>query len=162
MSHLSDRALVHLDAGLGEAGERRHLESCLTCARRQQSLARDLTVITHTLGATVEPRPRHQPSFRGWMPAATAAMALALAGLLWVEVAVWRAVTTTPPGIEPEEARVMLTQVSAALFSLRGDPPAAETALDVDDPTGAGDEDPGGECVGPDWLVRPGCGAGAS
>ncbi len=162
MSHLSDRVLVHVDAGLGNPADRRHLESCLPCSRRLQALTRDLAAITHTLAATPELRPRSQPSFRRWMPAAAAAMGLALAALLWVEVAVWRAVTSTPPGIEPEEARVMLAQVSAALFSLRGDPPAADAAIDMDDTPGAGDEDQGGECVGPDWLVRPGCGAGAS
>lgn len=161
MSHLSDRTLVHVDAGLGRRAERQHLDSCLACTRRLQTLTLELTAITHTLAETPEPRPRFQPTFRRWMPAATAAMAMALAGLLWVEVAVWRAVTFTPPGIEPEEARVMLTQVSAALFSLRGDPPGAEAAIDTGDADTFGDEDQG-ECVGPDWLLRPSCGAGAS
>lgn len=161
MSHLSDRTLVHVDAGLGRSAERQHLDSCLACTRRLQTLTRDLTAITRTLAETPEPRPRYQPTFRRWMPAASAAMALVLAGLLWVEVAVWRAVTSTAPGIEPEEARMMLTQVSAALFSLRGDPPGAEAAIDTDEPAAVGDEDQA-ECAGPDWLLRPGCGAGAS
>jgi hypothetical protein len=158
VSHLSDRTLVRVDAGLDRAPERQHLDSCLACTRRLQTLTRELTAITRTLVETPEPRPRYQPTFRHWMPAATAAMALVLAGLLWVEVAVWRAVTSTPPGIEPEEARVMLTQVSAALFSLRGDPPGAEAAIDADEPAAVGDGDQG-ECVGSDWLLRPSCGA---
>jgi hypothetical protein len=162
VSHLTERALVEAQAGLGGAPERRHLESCLTCARRLQALTRDLAVIGWTLGKTAEPRPRPAVPFRRWMPAAAAATAMALAALLWVEVAVWRAVTTVPPGVEPEEARVMLAQVSSSLFSLRGDPPSAEGAMDADDVPGVGDDDPPMECAGAEWLLRPACGAGPS
>jgi hypothetical protein len=162
VSHLSERALVHAQAALGKDADRRHLESCLACARRLQALARDLSVISRTLGETAEPQPRPAPAFRRWIPAAAAATAMALAALLWIEVAVWRAVTYGPPTMRPEEARAMLTQVSAELFSLRGDAPAAEANTDADEWLAAGDVDSGGECVGPDWLVRSGCGAGAS
>jgi hypothetical protein len=162
MSHLSERALVHAQAALGEDADRRHLESCLACARRLQALARDVSVISRTLGETAEPRPRPAPAFRRWIPAAAAATTMALAALLWVEVAVWRAVTYVPPTMRPEEARAMLAQVSAALFSVRGDAPAAEASTDADELLAVGDEDWGGLCVGPDWLVRSGCGAGGS
>lgn len=162
MRHLSERALVHAQASLGEDADRRHLESCLACARRFQALGRDLSVIARTLGETAEPRPRPAPAFRRWIPAAAAATTMALAALLWVEVAVWRAVTYGPPTMRPEEARAMLAQVSAALFSLRGDALAAEVGTEADDSLAVGDEDQGSECMGPDWLVRPGCGARAS
>jgi hypothetical protein len=56
----------------------------------------------------------------------------------------------------------MLAQVSSALFSLRGDPPSAEAAVDAGDLPTLGDEDPGIECAGADWLLRPACGAGSS
>jgi hypothetical protein len=121
-----------------------------------------MAVVGWTLSKTAEPASRPTPSSRRWMPVAATATAMALAALLWVEVAVWRAVTTTPPGIEPDEARVMLAQVSSALFSLRGDPPSAEAAVDAGDLPTLGDEDPGIECAGADWLLRPACGAGSS
>ena len=158
MTHLSERALVHAQAGLAEPAERQHLESCLTCARRAQGLARDLSVITRALDGPA-PRPRPAPAFRRWIPAAALATATALAALLWVEVAVWRAVTYVPPTMRPEEARAMLTQVSAALFSLHGDtaaPPEASTEAEaVPDPEES-------ECMGPESLIPSGCGAGAS
>jgi hypothetical protein len=162
VKHLSERALVHAQAGLAEADERRHLESCLACTRRLHALGRDLSLITHTLTETQEPRPRPTPAFTRWIPATAVATGMALAALLWVEVAVWRAVTYVPPSIPPEEARAMLAQVSASLFSLGGDPPAAEAA--IPEPIEAlmtGDE-PEGECVGTEWLVRSGCGVGGA
>jgi hypothetical protein len=164
MTHLSERALVHVEAGLGDTADRGHLESCLVCARRLQTLGRDLALVTRTLTDTTEPRLRPAPVFRRWVPAAAAAMGMALAALLWVEVAVWRAVTYVPPSMQPEEARAMLAQVSASLFSLGGDPPAAEAA--VPEPLGAlltgdGDEQEG-ECAGSEWLVRSACGVGGA
>ena len=63
----------------------------------------------------------------------------------------WRAVTYVPPSMRPEEASAMLTEVSLALFSLRGYPPAAAEAS----------EEPADEdttvCDGADWLVTAGC-----
>ena len=76
------------------------------------------------------PHTRPVPSFRRWIPAAAGAGALALAALLWVEVAVWRAVTDVPPSMRPEEASAMLTEVSLALFSLRGYTPAPVEAAE--------------------------------
>lgn len=160
MTHLSERSLVHVQAGLGRHEDRRHLESCLGCARRAQSLGHDLAVITHTLADIPEPRPRPAPAFRHWVPAAATATAIGLAALLWVEVAVWRAVTYVPPTMQPEEARAMLAQVSASLFSLGGDPPAAATPEAVDVLTT--DDVQEGECAGSEWLIRSGCGAGGA
>jgi hypothetical protein len=157
--HLSERDLVHAQAGLGEPADRRHLESCLGCARRLQALGRDLAVITRTLGEA-EPRPRPAPAFRRWVPAAAAASAMALAALLWIDVAVWRAVSHVPPTMRPEESRAMLALVSAALFSLGGDAAAAST--DPVESLVMSDEDQGSECAGPDWLIRSGCGGDAS
>jgi hypothetical protein len=161
-AHLSERALVHVQAGLGEADARRHVDSCLTCARRLQALTRDLSVITRTLGEA-EPRPRPVPVFRRWIPAAAAATGMALAALLWMEVAVWRAVTYVPPTMKAEEARAMLAQVSAALFSLRGDATAAaEASTEAAEALVSDDEEQAPECTGPEWLMGSGCGAGAS
>lgn len=160
MTHLSERALVHAQAGLAEPAERQHLESCLTCTRRAQGLAQDLTAITGTLDGPA-PQPRPAPAFRRWIPAAALATATALAALLWVEVAVWRAVTYVPPTMRPEEARAMLTQVSAALFSLHGDATAAPEASTEAVESLAPDAEES-ECTGPESLIPSGCGAGAS
>ena len=162
MSHLSERALVHAQAGLAHPAERQHLDSCLTCTRRAQSLTRDLAVITRTLDGRA-PHPRPAAAFRRWIPAAALATATALAALLWVEVAVWRAVTYVPPSMRPEEARAMLTQVSAALFSLRGDATAtAEASTEATESVVSDDEEQPSECTGPEWLIGSGCGGGAS
>jgi len=162
VSHLSERALIHAQAGLAEPAERQHLDSCLTCTRRVQGLTRDLTAITRTLDGPA-PRRRPAPVFRRWIPAAALATATALAALLWVEVTVWRAVTYVPPTMRPEEARAMLTQVSAALFSLRGDATAtAEASPEAAESVASDDEEQPSECTGPEWLIGSGCGAGAS
>ena len=162
MTHLTERALIHVQAGLGEPSERRHLDSCLTCARRAQGLTRDLALITRTLDDP-EPRRLPAPTFRRWIPIAATATAMALAALLWVEVTVWRAVTYVPPTMRPEEARALLTEVSAALFSLRGDAvPAAEAGTEAAESLTADDEEHQTECAGVEWLIRSGCGGGAS
>jgi hypothetical protein len=38
---------------------------------------------------------------------------------------VWRAVTPVPPTMQPQEVAAILSDVSAALFSVSGDPPIA-------------------------------------
>jgi hypothetical protein len=148
---LTERHLVHLQAGLGEPREQAHVDGCPACAGRLDTLTRDLAVVTEVLAWGPVPHTRPIPSFRRWIPAVAGASALALAALLWVEVAVWRAVTYVPPSMRPEEASAMLTEVSLALFSLRGYPPAAAEAS----------EEPADEdttvCDGADWLVTAGC-----
>jgi hypothetical protein len=62
---------------------------------------------------------------RRWMPATVALAAVAATLLIWVEVAVWRAVTPVPPTMQPHEVAAILADVSAALFSVSGDPPVA-------------------------------------
>ena len=106
-----------------------------------------LTVITRALDGPA-PRPRPAPAFRRWIPAAALATATALAALLWVEVAVWRAVTYVPPSMRPEEASAMLTEVSLALFSMNG--------YSVEAPEDAADEGTN-VCDGADWLVTTSC-----
>jgi hypothetical protein len=142
---LTERRLVHLQAGLGAPREQAHVDACLACAGRLDALTRDLDVVTQVLARGPMPHPRPMPSFRRWVPAAAGAGLLALAALLWVEVAVWRAVTYVPLSMRPEEARAMLTEVSLALFSTSGY--SAEEASDEDTSV----------CDGADWLVTAGC-----
>lgn len=140
---LTERRLVHLQAELGDPGEQAHVDGCPACAGRFEALTRDLDVLTGVLARGPMPHPRPQPSFRRWAPAVAGTGALALAALLWVEVAVWRAVTYVPPSMRPEEASAMLTEVSLALFSLNGYSVAAEEDTNV--------------CDGADWLVTTSC-----
>jgi len=145
---LTERRLVHLQAGLGDPGEQAHVDGCPACAGRFEALMRDLDVLTGVLARGPMPHPRPQPSFRRWAPVVAGTGALALAALLWVEVAVWRAVTYVPPSMRPEEASAMLTEVSLALFSLNGySVAAAEDAADEDTNV----------CDGADWLVTTSC-----
>lgn len=148
---LTERRLVHLQAGLSDPGEQAHVDGCPACAGRLDALTRDLDVLTDVLARGPMPHPRPRPSFRRWAPAIAGTGALALAALLWVEVAVWRTVTYVPPSMRPEEASAMLTEVSLALFSVRGYTPvrieAAEDAADGDMNV----------CDGADWLVTTSC-----
>ena len=145
---LTERRLVHLQAGLSDPGEQAHVDGCPACAGRLDALTRDLDVLTDVLARGPMPHPRPRPSFRRWAPAIAGTGALALAALLWVEVAVWRTVTYVPPSMRPEEASAMLTEVSLALFSMNGySIEAAEDAADGDMNV----------CDGADWLVATSC-----
>ena len=129
MSHcLSDDALTRVVAELGTDAERAHLASCTACVRRSRSVRRDVTAIAGVLRDTPEPRPRAAVLRRRWLPAAVGLSAVALALLLWVEVAVWRAVTPVPPTMQPQEVAAILADVSASLFSLTGSPVTAAAA----------------------------------
>ena len=125
-SCLSDDALERVHADLGSIAERAHLAGCAACTGRSRRLRRDLDLITAVLRDTREPRTRVAPARRRWMPAAIGLSTAALALLVWVEVAVWRAVTPVPPTMQPQEVAAILSDVSASLFSVNGDPvPAA-------------------------------------
>ena len=125
-SCLSDDALERVHADLGSIAERAHLAGCAACTGRSRRLRRDLDLITAVLRDTREPLTRVAPARRRWMPAAIGLSTAALALLVWVEVAVWRAVTPVPPTMQPQEVAAILSAVSASLFSVNGDPvPAA-------------------------------------
>ncbi|HEX9477384.1 MAG TPA: hypothetical protein VGA90_01415 [Methylomirabilota bacterium] len=125
-SCLSDDTLERVHADLGSIAERAHLAGCAACTGRSRRLRRDLDLITAVLRDTREPLTRVAPARRRWMPAAIGLSTAALALLVWVEVAVWRAVTPVPPTMQPQEVAAILSDVSASLFSVNGDPvPAA-------------------------------------
>ena len=121
---LSDDALARAHADLASIAERAHLAACAACAERARLLRRDLDLITAVLRDTREPlgRVTVTRTRRRWLPAAVGLSAAAVALLVWVEVAVWRAVTPVPPTMQPQEVAVILTDVSASLFSVSGDP----------------------------------------
>ena len=121
---LSDDALTRIHADLGSIAERAHLAGCPACTVRSRQMGRDLDLITAVLRDTPEPVMRPAPTRlrRRWMPAAVGLSAAAAVLLVWVEVAVWRAVTPVPPTMQPQEVAAILSDVSASLFSLSGDP----------------------------------------
>ena len=125
---LSDDALERVEVELASVAERAHLAGCAACAARHRRIRGDLALIAGVLRDTPEPRTRPAPARRRhWMPATVGLAAVAAALLIWVEVAVWRAVTPVPPTMQPHEVAAILADVSAALFSVSGDPPAAPT-----------------------------------
>jgi len=133
---LSDDALERVEAELATVAERAHLAGCAACAARHRRIRDELALITGVLRDTREPRTRPVAARRRrWMPATVGLAAVAAALLIWVEVAVWRAVTPVPPTMQPHEVAAILADVSAALFSVSGDPAALTTP-------GATTEDP--------------------
>jgi len=118
---LSDDALERVQADLGSIAERAHLAGCAACTGRARRMRRDLDLITAVLRETREPLTHAAPAHRRWIPAAVGLSMAALALLVWVEVAVWRAVTP-PATMQPQEVAAILSDVSASLFSVNGDP----------------------------------------
>jgi len=124
---LSDDALERVHADLGSIAERAHLAGCAACTGRSRRMRRDLDLITAVLRETREPLTHVAPVRRRWIPAAVGLSVAALALLVWVEVAVWRAVTPVPATMQPQEVAAILSDVSASLFSVNGDPVPATT-----------------------------------
>ena len=125
---LSDDALERVEAELASVAERAHLAGCAACAARHRQIRGELALITGVLRDTPEPGTRPAPARRArWMPATVGLAAVAAALLIWVEVAVWRAVTPVPPTMQAQEVAAILADVSAALFSVSGDPSATTT-----------------------------------
>jgi hypothetical protein len=125
---LSDDALERVEVDLASVAERAHLAGCAVCAARHRRIRGELALITGVLRDTPEPRTRPAPARRRrWLPTTVGLAGVAAALLIWVEVAVWRAVTPVPPTMQPQEVAAILADVSAALFSVSGDPSAATT-----------------------------------
>ncbi len=124
---LSDEALERVQVELGTVAELAHLAGCAACTGRYRRMGRQLMLVTDVLRDTTEPERRSVPMLRRrWMPATIGLSAAAIALLIWVEVAVWRAVTP-PPTMQPQEVAAILADVSASLFSVNGDPSQAAT-----------------------------------
>lgn len=122
----TDRDLVALATGDGDAATRVHVAACAGCAARLAALERDLAVLTTTLREAPAPAAtRHRP----WMP--WAAAATLAAALLLVTLAPWRAATsgTVAAGDATGE---LAESLSAALFA-SADFATAATASDADD-----------------------------
>jgi anti-sigma factor RsiW len=85
---LSESALIAIFTGEGSPSQRRHLDSCLTCARRYRQLGSEMRTIVSVLK---QPAPREQrirpdstaPVWR-WSLAAAAVLAAFLCGRLTI------------------------------------------------------------------------------
>jgi hypothetical protein len=125
---LSDDALARVHADLASISERAHVAGCAACTGRSRQMRRDLDLITAVLRDTREPVTRVASAGRRWLPAAVGLSVAAVSLLVWVEIAVWRAVTPVPPTMQPQEVAAILSDVSASLFSISGDPAPAPVA----------------------------------
>ncbi len=118
---LSDRALLRLHVGGGRSAQQYHVDGCWRCADRAERLRRDVDRITWVLAETLEPHPIRAGMTRRWLPAISLAL-VAVAAVVWVESAVWRAATPVTLVEPPTEAAPLLRDISTVMFSISGDP----------------------------------------
>lgn len=117
---LTDRALTRLLADLGPPTDRAHLAVCAPCTARYRQLQSEITGIAHVLAATHEPRRRTVPAPRRWI-AAAAVLATAVAGVwFWIETDSWMQVPVR--SLQDPMASTAMTDLTAALFSVDGEP----------------------------------------
>jgi anti-sigma factor RsiW len=159
---LTERALVRVLADLGTVAERAHLATCPACAARCRRMTDELDTIRQVLAARAEPvAASAAPGRRSrWLPAAAMVTALLAGGLVWMEVALWKGVLPPKaPSVteeaESEQVTQALASLSAALFSVSGEPTEARAdavalSLQPDD-----ERDPA--CDGPDELTALEC-----
>ncbi len=148
---LSDRKLMRVLAELATPAERTHLATCASCSARHRRLTGEMETITRVLVTTPEPAPRRVTSARRWVPAVAALSAVAVAGLLWLEVIVWRALRPEPGQVQQYAA--VLADVSSALFSVSGVPDRESFVPELRD-----DDDAEIECDEAARLVATRCG----
>jgi hypothetical protein len=144
---LSDETLVRVLAELATEGERAHLATCASCGERQRRLLADVDTIVDVLATTPEPRVRPAPVTRRWVPV-TALSAVALAAVIGLDVIVWKAIQPDPEPPQTRQMTAVLADVSAALFSLDGEPAqmigeGLVSTLDPDDDSSPSCEGPG-------------------
>jgi hypothetical protein len=149
---LSDAALARVMAELETMDEHAHLATCVTCTGRYRELTRDMDMIRRVLGTASAPvpAPRTIARTRRWVPITVALSAIGVAALLWIEVAVWRALQPAP-----EPFTLALADVSAALFSVSGEPARALAQSPLQELTQ--DHDGDTACEGPGWLEDSHC-----
>ncbi|HXJ82224.1 MAG TPA: hypothetical protein VMS64_26525 [Candidatus Methylomirabilis sp.] len=153
---LSDKALMRLVAELGTAAERSHVATCAACAARQRRVGHDLDRIRQVLLTTSEP-PRHVTQSRRWsVVGVTGLAAVAVAALVWIEVAVWNTIQPAEDPASTEQVEAALEDVTAALFSVDGEPTrsladaSTMNALEPESARSVG-------CEEPRWLDEAEC-----
>ena len=121
---LSDKALMRVVAELGTESDKAHLAGCVTCTGRYRRITGEVDLIRQVLVTTTEPGRRAVSRWRS--VAAVAAFAAAgVAALVWVEVTAWKAIQPEPDLAQAAQMSATLADVTAALFSVDGEPKAA-------------------------------------
>ena len=145
---LSDEALMRVVAELATPAEGAHLAACPACGTRRSRLEGELDGIRQVLVTTPEPRRLAAPSRRRSIAAVAALSAVAVGALLWIEATVWKTLQPAPDAARAEQIASVLADVSAALFSVDGEPALALAESPVATALGqGGDTDP--VCDGP-------------
>jgi hypothetical protein len=145
---LSDKALMRLGAELGSAAEQAHLDTCATCAARQRTVSEEVDKIRQVLLTTPEPVGHTVPRPRRSLVALAGLATLAMAALVWIEVAAWKTIQPTEDLTSVEQVEAALADVTAAIFSVDGEPTpifgenSTVTGLDQDDGPDIGCEEP--------------------
>ena len=151
---LSDDALMRLMAELGSATEQSHLAACASCAARRRGMSHELDEIRAVLLTTPEPRTasrRRRP-----IVAVAGLAAVAVAALVWIEVAVWKTIQPADDTAGVEQVEAALEDVTAAIFSVDGEPTRSfveALAVTGPDPDGYGSTG----CEEPRWLDEAEC-----
>lgn len=118
---LSDETLTRVVAELGTEAELAHLATCAACAARHRRVTGEVDMIRQVLVSTTEPRRRAVPSRWRSVAAVAALSAVAVGALVWIEVAAWKTIQPTTD-LAQEQMSAALTDVTAALFSVDGEP----------------------------------------
>ena len=144
---LSDKALMRVMAELGSTAEQAHVAACATCAARRRRISGEVERVCQVLLTTPEPARRAVRKPQRSMVAAAGLAALALAALVWIEVAVWKTMQPTED-LASTQVEAALADVTAATFSVDGEPARllgeSSTSIDFDpdDVAGTGCEEP--------------------
>ena len=153
---LSDETLMRAVAELATPAERAHLAACPACGARRSRLEGELDGIRQVLVTTAEPRRLAAPSRRWSIAAMVTLSAAAVGALLWIEATAWKTLQPAPDAARAEQIAAVLADVSAALFSVDGEPALALAESPVATALGqGGDMDP--VCDGPAWLADAEC-----
>ena len=156
---LSDDGLLRVASELGTPAQLSHLTSCASCAMRYRRWSSELGMIRQVLVTTQEPRRSAVRSRIRTVAGVAALSAAAVAALLWIEVTAWKAFQPEPVVASAEQLETTLADVTAALFSVEGEPARVVSDSQVEAVlTRDGDASP--ECDGQPWLGAPPCPGG--
>lgn len=108
----TERQLLELATGDGDAATRAHAAGCAACASRLAALERDLALLSTTLRDAPAPAVARR---RAWRPFAAAGAAALSAALLALALAPWR--VAQPADVAAESTSELAEALSAALFA---------------------------------------------
>jgi hypothetical protein len=156
---LSDDVLLRVASELGTPAQHSHLTSCASCAMRYRRWSGELGMIRQVLVTTEEPRRPTARSRLRTVAGVAALSAAAVAALLWIEVTAWKAFQSEPDVASAEQIETTLADVTAALFSVEGEPARVVSDTQIEAVL-TRDSDASPECDGQPWLGAPPCPGG--